>query len=213
MPLDHGGSVSRKITMTGFIVLVAFVVTILVAYAQPLRNSLFTHQVESNSSVVSTEASAGRQTTNSNDVEVSNASGLALQPEALKLAKRIGGQRFKSRTGPSLIIQGVLKTDSDSQHVTIVRRQTDDGEQVEVAQGGGWASLSWAKDSGQQRSGGGTISQAERVLLERLTYDSADQFVLAQLRGASYSVVVRKSSTRRCRGRLYRAAVGRSARG
>ena len=182
---------SRKIIMTGVAVLVAFVVTILVAYAQPLRNSLFSRQGESTSLVNSTGAGAGLQTAKGNDLEVSNASGLALQPEALKLAKRIGGERFTSRTGPSLIIQGVLKSDSDSQHVTIIRRQTDDGEQVEVAQGGGRALLSWAKNAGHQRSGGGTLSQAERALLERLTYDSADQFVLAQLRGASYSIVVR----------------------
>lgn len=77
---------SRKIGITAFIVLVAFVVTIVVAYAQPLRNSLFTHQVESNSSVIATEASVDRQTEINNDVKASNASGLAL-PER-------NGERF-----------------------------------------------------------------------------------------------------------------------
>ena len=182
---------SRKIGITGFIVLVAFVVTIVVAYAQPLRNSLLSPQVESNSSVIGTEASAGRQTETNNDVKASNASGLALQPEALKLAKRIGGERLKSRTGPTAIMQAVLKTDGDAQQVTIIRRQTDDGEQVEVTLGGGRGSLAWARESGAQRSGGGPLSPAERVLLERLTFDSVDQFILAQLRGASYSIVIR----------------------
>jgi len=94
---------SRKRGITGFIVLVAFVVTIVVAYAQPLRNSLFVRQVWSTSLINSAEASAGRQT-ESNNVKASNASGLALQPEALRLAKRIGSERFKSRTGPTLIV-------------------------------------------------------------------------------------------------------------
>ena len=182
---------SRKIIMTGVVVLVAFVVTIFVAYAQPLRNSLFTRQVESISLVNSNGASPSLQTAKGNNVNVSNLGSLGRQPEALKLAKRIGGERFKSRTGPSLIMQAVLRIDGDSEQVTIVRRQTDDGEQVEVAQGGGRASLAWAMESGPQSSGRGKITQAERALLERLTCDSADQFVLAQLRGASYSVVVR----------------------
>ena len=182
---------SRKIVMTGFIVLVAFVVTIVVAYAQPLRNSLFATQVESTALINSAEASAGRQAESNNNMKASNASGLALQPEALKLAKRIGGERFKSRKSSALIMQGVLKTDGDSQQVTILRRRTDDGEQVEVAQGGGRGSLAWARESGGQRSGGGSLSPAERVLLERLTFDSVDQFILAQLRGASYSIVIR----------------------
>lgn len=182
---------SRKTGITGLIVLVAFLVTIVVAYAQPLRNSLFARQVESTSLINSAEASSGHQTESNNEVKASNASGLALQPEALKLAKRIGGERFKSRTGPGLIVQGVLKTDGDSQQVTILRRQTDDGEQVEVTLGGGRGSLVWTRESGRQRSGGGSLSPAERVLLERLTFDSIDQFILAQLRGASYSLVMR----------------------
>lgn len=72
----------------------------------------------------------------------------------------------------------------------MIRRQTDDGERVEVNLGGGRSSLTWATDSGPQNPSGEKIGQTERVLLERLTYDSVDQFLLAQLRGASYSVVI-----------------------
>jgi hypothetical protein len=156
------------------------VAAIVIAYAQPLKNWSLTRQVEVPAPPVNSSAKTTGEKTRS----------LALQPEALKLAKRIGGARFQSLTAAS-VMQGVVKTDGDNQQVTIVRRQTVDGERVEVALSGGRASLAWARDSGPQRSGGAALSQNERLLLERLTADTADQFVLAQLRGASYSVVIR----------------------
>lgn len=165
-------------------VISTFVATIVIAYAQPLRNWRLTHHVYGPVSPVNPSA----KTASEKNAEETRS--LASQPEALRLAKRIGGTRFRSTTA-AVAVQGVIKTDSDSEHVTIVRRQTIDGERVDVAFGGGRTSLVWAADSGPQRSGGAALSQGERILLERLTCDSADQFVLAQLRGASYSVVIR----------------------
>jgi hypothetical protein len=177
----------RKLITTVVVVSIVFIVTALIAYAQPLHNWLFIGEVEVPASPVKSSAVSSAHATTAREAEVRS---LALQPEALKVAKRVGGERFKSRTGSTVVLHGELKTDGDSQHVTVIRRQTDDGEQVEVNVGGRAAML-WARESGPQNLGGGTLSQAERVLLERLTYDSADQFILAQLRGASYSVVVR----------------------
>lgn len=169
--------------------------TLIVAYAQPLKNSLLTLRIRKifSSSVNHADVTqAGLQTPGGKDGKVTKKRTLALQPEALKLSRRIGGERFTSGMTSSLIVQGVLKTDTDSQNVTIVRRQTadEDGEHVEVALGSNRASLAWAKDSGPQGLGR-SLAQTERILLERLTYDSVDQFILAQLRGASYSVVIR----------------------
>ena len=171
----------RKLTITGILVSISFVVTVLVAYAHPLKNSFFASPV----------ADPVLQTAPANDVEVKNIKSVARQPEALKLSKVIGGKRFKSSTASTLIVQGVLKTNGDTQPVTITRRQAEDGERVEVTFNGHRASLAWARDTGPLSLGGGTLTQDERILLERLTYDSADQFVLAQLYGASYSLVIR----------------------
>jgi hypothetical protein len=154
-----------------------------IAYAEPLKNWRLTRQFD----VPAARVNATTKTTGEKDAEETRS--LASQPEALKLVRRIGGARFKSAA--VVIVQGVIETDSNRQQVTIVRRQTVDGERVEVGLGGGPSSMTWANDSGPQRSGGANLSQDERILLERLTADSADEFVLAQLRGASYSVVIR----------------------
>ena len=171
----------RKLSITSLVVVITLVVTLLVAYAQPLKNAWLARRVENN---ISSLKAANLQPANGTDVEIENTGNLSRQPEAAKLRRRLGGERFKSRTGPTLIMQGQLKTDGDSQQLTIVRRQTADGERVEVNLAGGRGSLVWARESGPQNSSGGKVNQAERTLLERLTSDSADEFLLAQLRGA-----------------------------
>jgi hypothetical protein len=171
----------RKLTVAGIVVLMTFVVTLLVAYAHPFKDSL----------LAGSAAGSLSQADRANDVEIKNIKNLARQPEALKVSTVIGGKRFKSRTPSTLIVQGVLKTNSDTQPVTITRQQAEDGERVEVAFGGRRASLAWARDTGPLSLGGAALSQDERILLERLTCDSADYFVLAQLYGASYSLVIR----------------------
>lgn len=172
------------------VVSISLVGTLVVAYAKPLKNSSFTRRVKELFSSSDNPTHAGLQNPGGNGSKVRNRKALALQPEAQKLSRRIGGARFESSATSSLIVQGVLKTDGESQNVTIVRKQDADGEQVEVGLGGNRSSMSWAKDSGPQGLGR-SLNQTERILLERLTYDSVDQFILAQLRGASYSVVIR----------------------
>lgn len=172
--------------ITAGTIISTLVVTLLVAYAQPLRSPWLARSLETQLASQGTASNASSDT-----VEVENARNLALQPEAAKLLRRIGRERFKSHTSASVIVQGVLKTNGDSHTVTIVRGPTKDGERVEVFLSDALASLVWAPNSGPQSSGGATLSQAQRILLERIAYDSADEFILAQLRGASYSIVIR----------------------
>jgi hypothetical protein len=115
---------------------------------------------------------------------------LAMQPEAFKLSRRIGGERFRSKTPAALIMQGVLSNGTNRQNVQLSRYQNENGERVEVALEGAPSSLSWDATSGA-RATTGVLDSNNRALLERLTFDSADEFILAQLRGASYYVVAR----------------------
>ena len=87
-------------------------------------------------------------------------------------------------------MNGVLTTATDRHIVQIVRTQNGSGEHVDISLTGTTTPLSWDATSGA-RTSAGTLSAADRALLERFTFDGADQFILAQLRGASYSVVAR----------------------
>jgi hypothetical protein len=115
---------------------------------------------------------------------------LAMQPEAFKLSRRIGGERFRSKTPPALMMQGVLSTGTNQRNVQLSRYQNENGERVQVTLDGASLSLSWDAMSGA-RATTGVLDADNRALLERLTFDSADEFILAQLRGASYAVVAR----------------------
>jgi len=114
---------------------------------------------------------------------------LSLQPEAFKLSRRLG-RRFESLSRPVSVVSGMLITDSERQPIQIARRQNDRGERVEIATGSGPASLSWSEEDGP-RAMSRAADETQRALIERLAFDSADQFVLAQLRGASYYTVAR----------------------
>lgn len=114
---------------------------------------------------------------------------LSLQPEADKLRRRLG-QRFGTVGKERSVMVGTLTIGAQRTPISIVRTQDDKGESVEVALGGRPASLTWSTAEGS-RSGGIAASLTERSLIERLALDSPDQFVLAQLRGASYFTVAR----------------------
>jgi hypothetical protein len=118
------------------------------------------------------------------------ARNLALQPEAFKLSRRIGDARFKAKTPLALVVQGVLSTGTNRQNIQLSRYQSDEGERVEVLVAGAVAPLSWDATSGA-RTTAGVLDLPNHALLERLTFDSVDEFILAQLRGASYSTVAR----------------------
>lgn len=155
--------------------------TLFVAYAHPhiFRTLSSTQQTGEPLQTLATDLK--------NDVGLGDIAG---QPEAINLSRRIGGERFKSKTPPVLILQGVLSTGSDKQNVQISRARSATGERVEVSLASTPGTIMWDATAGAGGSTG-VLNLNDRSLLERLTFDSADQFILAQLRGASYYVVAR----------------------
>jgi hypothetical protein len=117
------------------------------------------------------------------------ARNLSLQPTALNVGRRLGKRFSPARQEKSILI-GTLVIGGEQRVVRTTRTQTNDGEQVEIQIAGSQASLTWDSTDGplSARSRPGA---ADRELIERLVHDSPDQFVLGQLRGASYFTVAR----------------------
>ena len=113
---------------------------------------------------------------------------LSLQPEALKLARQLGA-RFLADHNTTSVLVGTLTIGSETRNIQMMRKQSENGESVEVRLAGSpalnWDAKGGSLASGQQATG------SERQLIERLVFDSPDQFVLMQLRGASYYTVAR----------------------
>jgi hypothetical protein len=168
---------SRKLIVAG-VLCAAIGATVLIAYARSRSTSR---------SLSQGPVEGGSTAAFANGPEARN---LALQPEAFKLKRRIGGDRFTSKTPAAVVMQGILSIGPGHQNVQISRYQTDSGERVEVAQAGAAAPLLWDAAAGAHTAAG-VLDLPNRALLERLTFDSADEFILAQLRGASYYVVAR----------------------
>jgi hypothetical protein len=110
-----------------------------------------------------------------------------LQPEALRVARQLG-TRFDTASRASLVMLGSLNVGGVGAPATLVRRQTQDGEIVELRLSD--RSLTWNAAEGTKASASALIDE-DRLTFERLIFDSPDHFVLAQFRGASYSVVAR----------------------
>lgn len=116
-------------------------------------------------------------------------SRLSHQPEAEKLRRSLG-QRFLGPGREKSTLIGLLTIGTDRSLVRIVRTQTDDGEQVEIAIGAGGPTMTWTPKDGAQVDARHAVGNL-RAIIERLAIDSPDEFVLAQLRGASYTTVAR----------------------
>ena len=115
------------------------------------------------------------------------ASKLLRQPEAARLSQRLG-----KRFGPgqaATVMTGKLIIEGKERPIVMTRRQAEHGENVELQLAGVGAVLNWRAERGARASSNATDKEA--LLLERLSYDSPDYFVLAQLRGASYYTVAR----------------------
>ena len=110
---------------------------------------------------------------------------LSLQPEAFKLSRRLGNRFMSTRQSSSALV-GTLTAESLQQTVRLIRSQTAMGENVGIELAGGPGRLTWSDVDGP-----GAVNEGQRMLIERLVLDSPDQFVLAQLRGASYYTVAR----------------------
>ena len=89
---------------------------------------------------------------------------LSLQPEALRLSRRLGA-RFTPKARGTTTTTGNLKIGVNQQTITIIRRQTDNGEAVEVVLGD--RTLTW-RDSDGVRGGSSAPSATERTLVEQL---------------------------------------------
>ena len=115
------------------------------------------------------------------------ARNLSSQPEAFRLSRRLGA-RFTPKARATTTITGTLILGTTQHIVTLAHRQIDEGESVDVAIGG--RMLTWRNTEGV-RGTSSSPTESERLLAERLILDSPDQFILAQLRGASYRSVAR----------------------
>ncbi len=82
---------------------------------------------------------------------------LALQPEALKLSRRLGG-RFASDRRQISTLMGTLAIGSDQKTVTVIRRQTGDGERVEITVTGSPGLLTWEASNSLRVNGDSTTS-------------------------------------------------------
>ncbi|HET9786581.1 MAG TPA: hypothetical protein VFP47_05590 [Pyrinomonadaceae bacterium] len=112
---------------------------------------------------------------------------LSLQPEAFRMSRRLG-VRFSAKAHGTTTTTGTLVVGTSQQSATIIRRQADEGETVDVVLGG--RTLTWRNAEGV-RGVPSAPTTAERTMVEQLIFDSPDQFVLAQLRGAAYYAVAR----------------------
>jgi hypothetical protein len=110
---------------------------------------------------------------------------LSLQPEAFKLSRQLGNRFIPSRQSSSTIA-GTLTTAGVEQNVKIIRRQTPTGEDVAISLAGQPETLEWNDLEGAKPT---ASNEAQQTLIERVALDNPDQFVLAQLRGASYYTI------------------------
>ncbi len=117
------------------------------------------------------------------------ARNLSLQPEAFNMGLRLGS-RFMSDGKHVSIVTGTVTIGSEHHVVQLKRLQTDDGEQIDIKLIGGPDTFAWDASQGAMSSGR-RASAKDRDLIESLVLDSPDQFVLAQLRGATYDIVAR----------------------
>ena len=169
----------RKIIIT-IVVSAAVGMTLLVAYAK-------TSGKRSRSLVLASQTLQGSAANGENGPGEMD---LASQPEAFKLSRRIGGNRFKARSASDLNVSGVVTTGTAQQNIQLTRQKTASGERVKLFTPDSTVALEWEAASGV--SDASKTSNAEKgAEFERLIFDSVDQFILAQLRGASYYVVAR----------------------
>lgn len=111
---------------------------------------------------------------------------LSFQPEAGKLGVKLG-QRFISSDSDVSVLIGEVVTNEARIPVRIIRRQDKQGESVEIT--GNGKTLAWGASHGSQTAS--VLNECDCSLIERVVFDSADAFILAQLRGASYQVVAK----------------------
>jgi hypothetical protein len=86
---------------------------------------------------------------------------LSLQPEALRVSRRLGKRFGPSARGTSVMV-GTLKIGDSEQQVNLTRRQTQTGESVELHIAN--RRLSW-NEGEVTKAASGAASESERLLL------------------------------------------------
>jgi len=120
---------------------------------------------------------------------------LARQPEADRHRGRLG-KRFLAPGREVTTLTGALTIGAQQYTARITRSQTEDGESLTVGLNGGPPSLTWDGKNGA-KAGSDPATGETLAPLERIALDSPDQFIMAQLRGASYYVVSHNARPRR----------------
>lgn len=136
-----------------------------------------------------TTAPAGQASPETHPAPNARDRNLSLQPVALGLGRRLG-RRFLKAGQEVSVLEGTLTTGSDSRRVVVRRVQDEGGERVEVVIAGRTLDLTWDAERGALAAGQPADAEGA-ALAERVALDGPEQFVLAQLRGASYLVVAR----------------------
>jgi hypothetical protein len=115
---------------------------------------------------------------------------LAWQSQADKMRRKLG-LRYSVPGREVLTMTGILAVEGRQHQVRIVRVQVEEGEEVSIAVDGGQQKLRWDVQDGAKSNTTAAFG-SERSLIERIVLDSADQFVLAQLRGVGYYTVAER---------------------
>lgn len=114
---------------------------------------------------------------------------LSMEPEVTRVRRHLG-KRFLSEGTTITEVVGRLTSGDQQQPIRIIRGFNENGETVEIAQGGPNPNLAWS-DAGGAIANGAQATGETRALIERLALDSPDQFVLAKLRGMAYQIIAR----------------------
>jgi len=112
---------------------------------------------------------------------------LSVQPQADKLRRQLG-KRFLAPGREVSALQGIVTSGAQRHSVRIVQSQEGDDVRLAIALDGGQPLLAWSGRAGTIADDNPVVGGLHK-LVERLSLDRPDHFVLAQLRGASYHTV------------------------
>lgn len=119
------------------------------------------------------------------------ASSLNVATDRFPLAGRFRprlGRRFLTHGKITTDLVGMLQRGQEKEPLRLTRSYSETGETVTFTLSGRSAVFQWRDDSGAWTDGA-RANADNRKLIERLTLDSPDQFVLAQLRRTAYRTI------------------------
>jgi hypothetical protein len=102
----------------------------------------------------------------------------------------LGGRFLKAGREVATLV-GTLSIRGEVHPVRIVRTQDERGDTVTIGMDEASPRLTWSPADGARKNGAVPAGD-DRALIERIALDSPDEFVLAQLRGASYRLIAER---------------------